>query len=81
MTDEANYGRAIFHFKTSEYVFGSELAKARVSCQQNRPLKGQHSCALKASMTSQTVGGGGVQHNMERRGSFLKMIKIVKMMH
>lgn len=59
---------------------GTELAMARVLCQKNRPLKDQRSSAPKASLTSETGGGRGVQHKVERIESPLKMIKLVKMM-
>lgn len=57
-----------------------ELAMASISFQQNRPLNNQNSSAPKASLTSEIVGGGGVQYKVERRESCLKVIKIVKMM-
>lgn len=49
-------------------------------CQKDRPLKDQRSSAPEASLTSETGGGRGVQHKVERIESHLKMIKLVKMM-
>lgn len=60
-------------------MLGTEQATARVLC-QNRPRKDQRSSAPKTSLTSETGGGGGVQHKVERIESRLKMIKLVKMM-
>lgn len=62
-----------FCFKISVSVLGTELAKASVSCQKNRPLKDQHSSAPKTSLTSETGGEGGVQHKVERVESRLKI--------